>query len=79
MSTIWRAAHRKYGWVVHFSNHRELNAFLFENGASSYEVDRLGYAKKQDIIEMLNGSAMLGYMNAQKRSRKNLVNREQEK
>lgn len=66
MSTIWRAINRKYGWVVHFANHRHLNAFLFENGASSYEVDRLEYSRKQDIIKMLNGSAMQGWMNGRK-------------
>jgi hypothetical protein len=79
MSTIWRAVNRKFGWAVHFANHRDLNAFLFHIGASNYEVDRLEYSKKQDIIEMLNGSAMLGYMNAQKRGRKDIVNKEQEK
>lgn len=79
MSTIWRAISRKHGWVVHFSNHRDLNAFLFSNGASNYEVDSLEYSKKQDIIEILNGSAMLGYMNAQKRGRKDIVDKEQEK
>ena len=79
MSTIWRAISRNHGWVVHFANHKDLNAFLFSNGASNYEVDRLEYSRKQDIIEMLNGSAMLGYTNAQKRNRKNIVNKEQEK
>ena len=67
MSTIWRAINRNHGWVVHFANHRHLNAFLFENGVSSYEVDKLEYSRKQDIIKMLNGSAMQGWMNGRKR------------
>jgi len=70
VSTIWRAIHRKYGWVVHFANHRDLNAFLFDVGASSYEVESLAYSKKQDIIKMLNDSATQGWMNGRNPNRK---------
>ena len=70
MSTIWRATHRKYGWAVHFANHRDLNAFLFDVGASSYEVESLEYSKKQDIIKMLNDSAIQGWTNGRKAQRK---------
>lgn len=70
MSTIWRAVNKKFGWVVHFANHRDLNAFLFHVGASSYEVDSLEYSKKQDIIRMLNDSAMKGWTNGRKVQRK---------
>ena len=63
MSTIWRAASKRVGWVFHFSNHKDLNAFLYANGASHYEVDRLEYTKKQDVIDMLNDSAVLAWMN----------------
>jgi len=78
MSTIWRATNRKYGWVVHFANHRDLNAFLFENGVSSYKVDRLEYSKKQEIIGMLNSSAVLAWVNgsSKKRDRREKVERE---
>jgi hypothetical protein len=74
VSTIWRAISRKHGWVVHFSNHRDLNAFLFSNGASNYEVDRLEYSRKVDIIKMLNGSALQGWMNG--RGRKSDISKE---
>lgn len=67
MSTIWRAISRDYGWVVHFSNHRDLNAFLYQNGASHYKIDKLEYSKKMDIIKMLNGSALQGWLNGSKR------------
>ena len=69
MSTIWRATSRKSGWAVHFANHTHLNAFLFENGASNYEVDKLEYSRKQDIIKMLNDSAIQGWMNGMNRNR----------
>jgi len=59
---------------VHFSNHRDLNAFLFSNGASNYEVDRLEYSRKVDIIKMLNGSALQGWMNG--RGRKSDISKE---
>jgi len=67
MSTIWRAVSKKRGWVVHFGNHRDLNAFLYSNGASDYEVDKLEYSRKIDIIKMLNGSALCGWVNGRKR------------
>jgi hypothetical protein len=67
VSTIWRAISRDYGWVFHFSNHRDLNAFLYQNGASDYKVDKLEYSKKIDIIKMLNGSALQGWLNGSKR------------
>ena len=62
MSTIWRATSKSFGWVVHFSNHQHLNAFLYENGASHYEVDRFEYTNKQGIINMLNDTAMSAWM-----------------
>lgn len=71
MSTIWRATSRKYGWAVHFSNHRDLNAFLYSNEASDYKVDRLEYSRKGDIINMLDATALHGWMNG--RDRKNDV------
>ena len=74
MSTIWRAISRKHGWVVHFSNHKDLNAFLYSNGASNYEVDKLEYSRKVDIIKMLNGSALQGWMNG--RGRKSDISKE---
>lgn len=70
MSTIWRATSKSFGWVVHFSNHQHLNAFLYENGASHYEVDRLEYSKKQEVIKMLNDSAVLAWMNGRNRKSK---------
>ena len=69
MSTIWRATSKNHGWVVHFANHRDLNSFLYANGASHYEVDRLEYSKKQDIINMLNCSAVLAWMNGSSKKR----------
>jgi len=74
VSTIWRAISRKHGWVVHFSNHKDLNAFLYSNGASNYEVDKLEYSRKVDIIKMLNGSALQGWMNG--RGRKSDISKE---
>ena len=70
MSTIWRAINRKSRWAVHFANHRDLNAFLFENGASNYEVGKFEYSRKQDIIKMLNDSAIQGWMNGRNPNRK---------
>ena len=63
MSKIWKAISKNYGWIVHFSNHKDLNAFLYANGASHYKVERVEYSKKQDVIKMLNDSAMLAWMN----------------
>jgi len=74
VSTIWRAISRKHGWVVHFSNHKDLNAFLYSNGASNYEVDKLEYSRKVDIIKMLNGSALQGWVNG--RGRKSDISKE---
>ena len=69
MSTIWRAISKKGGWIVHFSNHRHLNAFLYENGVSSFNVDRIEYSKKADIIKMLNDSSVHAWMNGMRRKR----------
>jgi len=40
---------------------------LYSNGASDYEVDKLEYSRKIDIIKMLNGSALCGWVNGRKR------------
>jgi hypothetical protein len=71
MNKLFRVIDRKNGRIFHLGNKAALRMFIIENHDNDeIEVHELEWNYKREMLQIMNGSAVLGLMNGMDRAKK---------
>lgn len=71
MNKLFRVIDKKNGRIFHLGNKSALRMFMIENHDNDeIDVHELEWNYKSEMLQIMNGSAVLGWMNGMDRAKK---------